>query len=93
VPRLYILALELWSCWVLQICRLNSLRFLSSREMLVLNQKYSSESPRARVEGSSLVEASRGLGLDTTMLNVSWLARRIASVGDVKRVPLVLAKL
>jgi hypothetical protein len=33
------------------------------------------------------------LGFDTTMLNVSWLARRLASVGVVKRVSLVLAKL
>jgi hypothetical protein len=32
------------------------------------------------------VEVSRGLGFDTTKPNVSWLVRRLASVGGVKRV-------
>jgi hypothetical protein len=33
------------------------------------------------------------LGFDTCMLHVSWLVRRLASVGSVKRVPSMLAKL
>jgi hypothetical protein len=34
-----------------------------------------------------------GLGLDTSMLNVSWLVRRLVSVGMFKRVSLMLGTL
>jgi hypothetical protein len=57
------MALKLRSCWVLQICKLNSLRFLTSRAY-VPNHKYSSESSQARDEGSSFVKVSRGLDLE-----------------------------
>jgi hypothetical protein len=33
------------------------------------------------------------LGFDTSMINVSWLVRRLASVGGVKRVSSMLEKL
>jgi hypothetical protein len=43
--------------------------------------------------GDNVLTTNVRLVFDTTMLNVSWLVRRFASVGGVTRVPLMLAKL